>query len=430
MDCQKIKQNDLHEKYLLGQLDSSDRSKIERHLQRCAACRAELLAQQQLLAGIRALGREEMKAEIRRQAQLYRTEKTGRDWGRLARIAAVLALFVMAPGLFVLYRNVSKMETETVQPPPKALDEPATPAYFHQEPNLPVRQTPSEKLPIESEFNDKSNRDALSPSDTPRKTQKRIQKQTGSKSEGKRPLPVFDSETLKESEQSITSRVALSASDQEIANSREAPLNKKTKEETKEMELHSVRTEAVTESKPKIQYQFEMVPQSNLSEEPFSKMPQKPMFESRGAGRKLIYHYQKVLDLPAREPVLDENMQGLEKIAKFQAETKAWQFQSDQFTMAVKLEFIPDTQPKRARNKQNLFPKQFVVEVTARDSLHWQMIWRVDWRFSRIQPQHIRIELYQNTNITIFLQKGIRYRVDLNQDPTQAILMEPAMKKP
>jgi len=106
MKCQNILQNELHEKYILNQLDGSEKEKYELHIKECKDCQAELKTQRVLISGIREAGLAEMKNEIKRQVEISELNHPGMIWGRLSKIAAVLFIFVLTPGV-IIYLNKS-----------------------------------------------------------------------------------------------------------------------------------------------------------------------------------------------------------------------------------------------------------------------------------------------------------------------------------
>jgi len=106
MKCQDILQNELHEKYILDQLDGSEKEKYELHLKECKDCQSELETQRVLISGIREAGLAEMKNEIKRQVEISELNHPGMTWGGLSKIAAVLFIFVLTPGV-IIYLNKS-----------------------------------------------------------------------------------------------------------------------------------------------------------------------------------------------------------------------------------------------------------------------------------------------------------------------------------
>ena len=109
MDCQHIQQNELHEKYLLAQLEESEKSGYEKHIETCSSCREELAKQKTMIAGIQAAGREEMKQQLRKQVKELREQEftSGSKWQMILKIAAVLFVIAMIPSAIYYFRTDS-----------------------------------------------------------------------------------------------------------------------------------------------------------------------------------------------------------------------------------------------------------------------------------------------------------------------------------
>ncbi|MGH1365266.1 MAG: hypothetical protein ACRBF0_17020 [Calditrichia bacterium] len=128
MDRQFILENNIVEKYLLGRLSDTLKLDYERHLADSAESREELEQQRMLIGGLRQIGRDEMKAEIRRQTEAARAAQAMREqqqasdfsWGMLLRVAAILFIAVAAPSLYYFTQSqtqneqmAAKFDTET-----------------------------------------------------------------------------------------------------------------------------------------------------------------------------------------------------------------------------------------------------------------------------------------------------------------------------
>lgn len=106
MNCQVILENEFHEKYLLDQLQKSEKAEYEKHLKQCVACGKGLEDLRTLIGGIRNAGREQMKAEILRQAEILELNRTEINWAKISRIAAVVFFFILTPSIiYYLKRN-------------------------------------------------------------------------------------------------------------------------------------------------------------------------------------------------------------------------------------------------------------------------------------------------------------------------------------
>jgi hypothetical protein len=119
MNLDYIHKNDIHEKYVLGQLSKEEKIAYETFLKENEQAQQELQETRALLDGIRTAGTESMRAEIERQVAEIRSPKT--DWSLIYKAAAILFVLVFIPTavyfqLFDLPREDSQQEqalTET-----------------------------------------------------------------------------------------------------------------------------------------------------------------------------------------------------------------------------------------------------------------------------------------------------------------------------
>ncbi|MEJ2538051.1 MAG: zf-HC2 domain-containing protein, partial [Calditrichia bacterium] len=112
MDCNFIEKNEIHDKYLLHKLSDEEKQEYEQHIQDCERCRKELEHQLLIIGGIRQMGREEMKLEIRRQAEVYRQQRAGANWTVILKTAAVILFLVLAPGMIYYYQYFAPLEKQ------------------------------------------------------------------------------------------------------------------------------------------------------------------------------------------------------------------------------------------------------------------------------------------------------------------------------
>jgi hypothetical protein len=115
MDCKTILENDLHERYVLGLLDESEKLKYEQHLDGCDSCQKQLEHERTLISGIRGVGRQEMKAEIRRQVEIEKSGKATVSWGMISKVAAVLLFVVITPAV-IYYSQIDTPDEIPILP--------------------------------------------------------------------------------------------------------------------------------------------------------------------------------------------------------------------------------------------------------------------------------------------------------------------------
>ena len=115
MNSEYIKKNNLHEKYILGQLSSPEKNEYEAFIAENAEAREALEQERRLINGIRFAGASELKKEIQRQVETIRHPKT--DWTLIYKAAAILLVFVLLPSVIYYenYRSPGKSTEQVVQ---------------------------------------------------------------------------------------------------------------------------------------------------------------------------------------------------------------------------------------------------------------------------------------------------------------------------
>lgn len=150
MNLNYIRKNDIHEKYLLGNLSKKDKIAYEKLLIENDQVRQELKETKILIAGLRLIGKDSIRLEIERQAEEIRSPKT--DWSLLYKAAAILFVFVLVPStlyfqLFDLPEEESTQEkvfkTEPKEEGLAGKETPPTPAVevHTEEYEPPVRRS-------------------------------------------------------------------------------------------------------------------------------------------------------------------------------------------------------------------------------------------------------------------------------------------------
>ncbi len=103
MNCIYNQTPEIYEDYLLNRLSEKEKEEFELHLSSCPLCQKELEFARVFIGGIREIGKQEMKAEIRRQVEQKQLAPAGFNWGILLRAAAVILFLVVAPGMIYYY---------------------------------------------------------------------------------------------------------------------------------------------------------------------------------------------------------------------------------------------------------------------------------------------------------------------------------------
>ncbi len=85
---------DLLERFVAGRLTQGEREPLESHLRTCEICQRAVREEQALAAGVRRLGRDELKARLR--AKVQREVPRAIPWQQIFSVAAVLVVIVGA----------------------------------------------------------------------------------------------------------------------------------------------------------------------------------------------------------------------------------------------------------------------------------------------------------------------------------------------
>ncbi len=145
MNIDHIRANNLHEKYILNQMDVNERDEYEAFLRNHPEAQRESDAARRMIDAIRQAGHNRMKKEITDQVAAINNRKI--DWGMYYKLAAVLFLFVLLPSvIYIQNRQITgaiepnKTLTENVLPL-KSTPHPAQPAIREKKETLKTKLT-------------------------------------------------------------------------------------------------------------------------------------------------------------------------------------------------------------------------------------------------------------------------------------------------
>jgi len=408
MKCQNILQNELHEKYILDQLDGSEKEKYELHLKECKDCQAELKNQRTFISGIRAAGLAEMKNEIKRQVEIGELNRPGMTWGRLSKIAAVLFIFVLTPGVIIYLSKsnpelVPTAEQKTENAPEDIPYSVADAATEGRRDIMPI------KLPPETNLEDLK---------IPR------QKDAGGK------------KIFKKNESAKSDALKLAFEETKKA--------KITTEMDKQETL--IRVEPV---QSKIVLQEEVSTFKNEKEDAVlkSNLAATPQ-ESRLKGKTGDLNQPKIEAVifssreyrSARTYVYEAPEAGLKKTGQSrQRNTRLFDMKKPTEQMVPNLRFISNghavlvhLKPSEdeaarevlARAIDSRLPKSFAVEIITQDSLNLEMIWLVGSEFFKMNPEEIKVEILNEQIMRITIENKYIYETELSKNTNTAILKE------
>jgi len=106
MNCEQILHDQIHEKYVQGELSTPEMEAYEAHLESCAICSAGLEQERQLIQGIQSAAKDAMKFEIMQQTETLRPLKKKIDWTVVYKAAAVFLIVALLPGIVYYYNNI------------------------------------------------------------------------------------------------------------------------------------------------------------------------------------------------------------------------------------------------------------------------------------------------------------------------------------
>jgi hypothetical protein len=108
---------DLLSRYVLGRLDTVEREKVDRHAAGCPTCLAALRREMRIAAGTRRLGREDLKAELKRRIA---AAPMPARWPRIASAAAAIGIIAGLGVYYALFTGGGSLPSRAGGPPPLA----------------------------------------------------------------------------------------------------------------------------------------------------------------------------------------------------------------------------------------------------------------------------------------------------------------------
>lgn len=407
MKCQDILQNELHEKYILNQLEDSEKAKYELHLKECKDCQAELKTQRTLISGIREAGVAEMKNEIKRQVEIGELNHPGITWGRLSKIAAVLFIFVLTPGVIIY---LSKSNPELV----------------------PTAEQKTENAPEDISY---SVADAAT--------------------EGRRDImstemmPDADLKVLKIPKQK-------DAGGKKIFKKNKSPKSDALKLTFGETKKAKITTEMDTQemliraepAHSQIALQEEVSTFKNEKEDAFlkSNLPATPkesrlkdktgdlnqpkieavIFSSREyrSARTYVYEAPEAGLKTDQSRQRDKFMFNMKKSTEHTVSDL--RFISNGHAVLVHLKPSEDEAVREvlAQSAEVRLPKSFAVEIITQDSLNLEMTWLVGSEFFIMNPEEIKVEILNEQIMRITIENKYIYETELSKNTNTAILKE------
>lgn len=407
MDCQYIRQNDIHEKYLLNRLADAEKRAYEKHITECDACRQQLERQREIISGIRNIGRLEMKRAIRTQVEEIKAQQKSHNWQMILKAAAVVFIIALIPAAIYFFRTDSGQPLSEL---PKAQQWEAENERVTEERLEESQQiAPTPRSAVREPSHSPQMADESAPAERESPVRKRTPSASESAAAGKpaagetiasEPRSLMDAaEAIPERE--IASKSAMDVADSILAE--EIPDTELAEMQPPPLLAHIDEHELDQILTSGIKYQYVPTPyqkpaQFETQEMPaFRKLDAPPPLETAPEYRN------------EQRGVLGEGFPAPQR-ATFKADHKT-----------ILIHYIPSRQPQEMDKDANL-PKWFEVRVTYQDSLYLNMIWKVNRELLSYQPSEMEVVMKDRTVLVLLPEEQI-YRIELNSDSSRAILL-------
>jgi hypothetical protein len=366
MKCPYCQFPEIYENYLLNRLSPEEKKDFELHLPDCKACQQELELTRILITGIRETGKQEMKAEIRRQVRERRAQPSVPDWGIYLKIAAVILFLVITPGMIYYYWQVlPEQQTVLPQAPREQI--------LTEQLNELAKQPPADK-------DEEKTRIGLEVTAAKKGKSKELppvvqeQKSTGTKTEKEDklvpPAPITSLPARTEQELPVADMV-MPASEEVGAVSRGSiEISAREQEERKKL----------------------LAPAAIFT------------FDSSQI------HFQK----NAQEMFLSKG--------KLESVPEVWQFRQNAQTLQISLQ---GSDQKFRQSGTSKLPDRFPVQIIQGNYPNLQMIWQLDTSLVKIDPRQIQILVDPSNNLIVQLPSGRQYQIDTRHDSTEAVMIKP-----
>ena len=415
MDCKYILQNEIHEKYLRGLLEDSEKTEYEKHLQECPSCQKEQQNQRILISGIRQIGRQEMKDEIRFQVKQSEMEKTKTDWTTFLKIAAVIFLIIITPSLFYYFQVIA-------------------PQHNAIYPEIAEKISSEEKEDdfVVDEMKSTTIKDKKSPKEAGAKgvkpsspssseqiaaetavSKKRIVKEKTIAPPKKSARQEDDSESLEESVSQQDNKAIISES-----------LRSKKSDEDKNILLKEKREPLSSFKETEFQRDNKLESKQPKAEISLPVMQKK--LNGKGEGKRKtadvsISSLDEVLleDISSSQLKSEEGQISAQAGGRGGAALPGTIFKANGIKVKVHL---LDSSQELTKDKQNKPPQTFGVKLLKKDSLYWEMNWYVNSYFLKCDTADMNLQIMDDQIIQLNIQDRFIYKIDLKEDSTQAVL--------
>ena len=380
MDCNFIVKNEIHDKYLLHKLSDEEKQEYEQHIQDCERCRKELEHQRLIIGGIRQMGREEMKLEIRRQAEAYRKKRAGVNWTVILKTAAVILFLVLAPGMIYYYQYFAPLEKQkqTLQK-----SQPESPTE-----EIGKISTRGMGVPLGKELS----------------TEPGIVKDK--KSEKDAELPITKGTTREKTTQ-------IKTGEEEAANEQELRdvLELKAKSNMERLDLSRKKIEAPL-SQSGVAASDELLPQAGEGQ----------AISGKGSMPDKIFRYN-MISAPESQSQEDMSRSLFSQTNEAGTATAQKQLQYSFLNSNINVTLENSPIPLEKGDSTDL-PVQFPVNILKKNRTEIDMAWQVSPSLFNINPNEILFQLPDSNTLQFYIQKKYTYQIDMKSRNTRAILQK------
>jgi hypothetical protein len=400
MNCQIIKDNEYHEKYLLERLSQKELAEYKQHLKECESCRKELENQLLVIGSLREIGKKQMKDEIRWQVEKQKIGADRFNWNMVLKIAAVILFFVITPGMIYYYSTFSpavEKKSDTVRE--IAFGETTEDA---KEPSLSEISTEKERVEAEKRKRDLA---LEKPKDI---EQKAVSEEITPKPE----ITIDDEDQFFATSESKTKQSLDKLTRMPVSPAEKGAPTAASTESWKGREKQVTDYVATTPSKQS-EHEYEGIETTKRLDKKVG------LSSSVEEPSQHTYSYQSMIPTSAEKSLLSEK---LDKSKLGSLIPQTWLFQSDKRQIQVEVKL--SERPKEEAT-ENQLPVQFPVEVLRRDSLNLYMQWFVNPTLYSLNPQEIIIQSTNSDTLIMTAQNKYIYLIPLTDHVSQASQQKP-----
>ncbi len=367
MTCKYYHDNEIFENYLLNRLSQTERSDFDIHLETCEECRTKLEKEKLLFIGLREIGKQEMKDEIRRQVLSKQREKTSADWGIILKVAAVILFAVITPSLIYYYQY---MTPELVQ--------------YSMKEKAPAMETETGQSRTEPEEQELPGR-------------RHVLAEDASVNDAKKGQLRVEASDQALKKRSISPAEEIPASGDVLAVSETVDENRADRE---------------------IQKEEPAVPQQGVPAEEMDLMSRGKIAPAL-AHEGQVLHYEKdtALSISRDQKSTYYQRQTLSELTQTQ---KTWQFRQASQNIILQLQLRNDLVLKNEK-----FPEKTPAQVIRQDSLETMIQWQVPPEIYNLDPNQVTLYLSDSKTLQIKLPANVSYRIDLEQRLQEAVQVSP-----